>query len=207
MRSRRSEDWPPGSLRSRCSDAVDAGSPILAGRPVGFLHPVHVDDVVQRGTVPRSAPPSRQFGYPLPSVDRFAGFRVPSRVSGKRLSLRGASLPSAGSRQARFPVLIGSYESATTSRVRVPGPLWIRFQAPRAPPSSCSPRRSRSGGGPLPGLGILVSRSAPLRRSARGHARDLSGFLAFHPIPLPGSQTPAGPAGPRPLRPCPPLCQ
>ena len=137
-----------------------------------------------------------------PSVDRFAGFRVPSRVSGQRLSLRGASLPSAGSRRARFPVLIGYYEGATTSRVRVPGPLWIRFQAPRAPPSSCSPRRSRSGGGPLPGLGTLVSRSAPLRRSARGHARDLSGFLAFPPIPLPGSQTPAGPAGPRPLRPC-----
>src|SRR3954447_15087677 len=48
----------------------------------------------------------------------------------------------------------------------------------------------------------LVSRSAPLRRSARGHARDLSGFLTFHPIPLPGSPTPAGPAAPRPWRFC-----
>src|SRR3954452_5612033 len=75
------------------------------------------------------------------------------------------------------------------------------------PGSTCSsvfvlaaalPERRRT----VPGLGLLVSRSAPLRRSARGHARDLSGFLTFHPIPLPGSQTPAGPAGPRPWRSC-----
>ena len=40
-----------------------------------------------------------------PSVDRFAGFSVPSRVSGQRFSLRGAHLLSAGSRRARFPDL------------------------------------------------------------------------------------------------------
>jgi hypothetical protein len=56
--------------------------------------------------------------------------------------------------------------------------------------------------GPRPGLGSLVSRYVPLRQFARGHARDLSGFLAFHPVPLPGSQTPAGSAGPRPSRSC-----
>ena len=38
-----------------------------------------------------------------PSVDRFAGFRVPSRVSGQRFSPRDASLPSVGSRRAQFP--------------------------------------------------------------------------------------------------------
>jgi hypothetical protein len=43
-----------------------------------------------------------------PSVDRFAGFSVPSRVSGQRFSLRGAPLPSAGSRRARFPDLTGT---------------------------------------------------------------------------------------------------
>ena len=40
-------------------------------------------------------------------VDRFVGFRVPSRVSGQRFSTRGASLPSAGSRRARFPDFTG----------------------------------------------------------------------------------------------------
>ena len=67
-------------------------------------------------------------------VDRFVGFRVPSRVSGQRFSTHGASLPSVGSRRARFPVFIGYYEGATTSRSREPGPLWFRSQAPRAPP-------------------------------------------------------------------------
>jgi len=38
-----------------------------------------------------------------PSVDRFVGSSVPSRVAGQRFSHRGASLPSIGSRRARFP--------------------------------------------------------------------------------------------------------
>jgi hypothetical protein len=46
-----------------------------------------------------------------PSVDRFAGFSVPSRVSGQRLSLRGASLPSTGSRRARFPGFPGTMKT------------------------------------------------------------------------------------------------
>jgi hypothetical protein len=48
-------------------------------------------------------------------VDRFVGSRVPSRVSGQRFSPRGASLPSVGSRRARFPVFIG-----TTKALRLP---------------------------------------------------------------------------------------
>jgi hypothetical protein len=48
-------------------------------------------------------------------VDRFVGSRVPSRVAGQRFSPRGASLPSVGSRRARFPVLIG-----TTKALRLP---------------------------------------------------------------------------------------
>jgi hypothetical protein len=40
-------------------------------------------------------------------VDRFAGSRVPSRVSGQRFSTHGAPLPSAGSRRARFPAFPG----------------------------------------------------------------------------------------------------
>jgi len=46
-----------------------------------------------------------------PSVDRFVGFSVPSRVSGQRSSLRGASLPSAGSRRARFPDVRGTMKA------------------------------------------------------------------------------------------------
>ena len=67
-------------------------------------------------------------------VDRFVGSSVPSHVSGQRFSARGTPLPSAGSRPARFPVFNGYYEGATTSRTRVPGPLWFRSQAPIAPP-------------------------------------------------------------------------
>jgi hypothetical protein len=50
-----------------------------------------------------------------PSVDRFAGFSAPSRVSGQRSSLRDASLPSIGSRRARFPDFSG-----TTKALRLP---------------------------------------------------------------------------------------
>ena len=110
--------------------------------------------------------------------------------------------PPSGPGESRFPDLTRYYEGATTSCACIPGPLWIRFRAPHAPPSSCSPKRSRRGRGPPPDLGSLVSRYAPLRQFAHGHARDLSGFLAFHPVPLPGSQTPAGSAGPRHLQSC-----
>jgi hypothetical protein len=44
-------------------------------------------------------------------VDRFAGFRAPSRVSGQRFSTHDASLPSAGSRRARFPVFSGTMKA------------------------------------------------------------------------------------------------
>jgi len=75
------------------------------------------------------------------------------------------------------------------------------------PGSTCSfvfvfamalPQRRRSALGP----GAFGQPVSPLRRPARGHARDLSGFLALRPTPLPGSPTPAGPAGPRLYRSC-----
>src|SRR5258708_16274739 len=67
-------------------------------------------------------------------VDRFAGSRVPSRVSGQRFSTHDTFLPSVGSRRSPVPRLHRYYEGATTSRSREPGPLWFRLQAPRAPP-------------------------------------------------------------------------
>jgi hypothetical protein len=67
-------------------------------------------------------------------VDRFVGSRVPSRVSGQRFSTHDTSLPSVGSRRARFPVFIG-----TMKALRLPAranlvPYEFRLQAPRAPP-------------------------------------------------------------------------
>src|SRR5262245_38942462 len=44
---------------------VDTGSAILAGEPVGFPHPIQVEDVVQRGQC-HPAFRSCQFSYPLP---------------------------------------------------------------------------------------------------------------------------------------------
>ena len=128
-------------------------------------------------------------------VDRFVGSRVPSHVSGQRLSTQ-RRLPSLD----RVPVspvprLHRYYEGATTSRPRKPGPLWFRFQAPRAPPVFVSAealltspeefrqaRNTWSAGVPIPGM------------HTRGRVRDLTGSLAIHPMPLPCSKTPAEPA-------------
>src|SRR3954471_700244 len=55
-------------------------------------------------------------------VDRFAGLRVPSRVSRQRFSAPDASLPSDGSRWARFPAVAG-----TMKALRLPTPHPVRF--------------------------------------------------------------------------------
>ena len=91
-------------------------------------------------------------------VDRFVGSRVPSRVSGQRFSPRGASLPSVGSRRARFPVFIG-----TTEALRLPARanlLPYGFGCRPHAPLLCSYRRSAPDGhgGSSSGLGHLVSR-------------------------------------------------
>jgi hypothetical protein len=70
--------------------------------------------------------------------------------------------------------------------------------------ASCSPWwRSRFVPRPLVGPGAVVQ-PVPLVPvlSVRGRERDLSCFLAIHPMPLPGSQTPAGSPEPRRLRSC-----
>jgi len=149
-----------------------------------------------------SAPQPRQVGYPSSFCGQVCGVQCPLPCC-RSTVLSPWRLPSLHRVPASpVPRLHEYYEDATTSCAHIPGALWIRFRAPHAPPSSCSPRRSRRGRGPRPGLGSLISRYAPLRQPTHGHARDLSGFLAFRPTPLPGSQTPAGSAGPRPLRSC-----
>jgi hypothetical protein len=45
-------------------------------------------------------------------VDRFVGSSVPSRVSRQWFLVRGGSLPSGGSRRARFPAIGGTMKTA-----------------------------------------------------------------------------------------------
>ena len=77
-------------------------------------------------------------------VDRFAGSRVPSLVSCQRFSPRDVSLPSLGSRRARFPDVTG-----TMKTLRLPACvcLFPYGFGPRFPvrllSGSCSPKRSR----------------------------------------------------------------
>src|SRR5271166_4749050 len=68
-------------------------------------------------------------------VDRFAGFRAPSRVSGQRFSPHGAPLPSAGSRRARFPAIKGHIETLRLPARASPLPYFVRSRGPRTPPS------------------------------------------------------------------------
>jgi Putative transposase len=136
-------------------------------------------------------------------VDRFVGSRAPSRVSGQRFSPRGASLPSVGSRRARFPVFIG-----TTKALRLPARanlLPYGFGCRPHAPLLCSciaealltsleearqAWNTWSAGVPCPAC------------RTRGRVRDLTGFLATHPMPLPCSKTPAEPTRPRLSRSC-----
>ena len=80
-------------------------------------------------------------------------------------------------------------------------------QGPRAQPRSVRGRLGRPSKSVIRKRGkpvtLLVQAHVPCPACCtRGHARDLSGFLALRPIPLPGSKTPAGSAGPRLLRSC-----
>ena len=91
-------------------------------------------------------------------MDRFVGFRVPSRVSLQRFSPRDVSLPSLGSRRARFPDVGGTMKTlrlpAACTRflmVSVAGsttPRVVRVR--RGAPDACRGHAS--------GLGRLVSR-------------------------------------------------
>jgi hypothetical protein len=57
-----------------------------------------------------------------PPVDKFAGSSVPSHVAGQRVSRRGASLPSIGSRRARFPDFAGTMNALRLPARAFPAP-------------------------------------------------------------------------------------
>src|SRR5215207_594426 len=79
-------------------------------------------------------------------VDRFAGLRVPSRVSRQRFSAPDASLPSDGSRWARFPAVAGTMKALRLPTPH-PGRFWFATGFRAALRGSCSPKRSRADGG------------------------------------------------------------
>ena len=119
------------------------------------------------------------------------GSRVPSRVSRRWVSPHGAPLPSSGSRRARFPTFSGTMKALRLPARAFPVPYGFGsglHMLPRVRVRRGAPGAVGTASGPG-GLGQPV---CPVPAYAHGHARDLSGFLALHPIPLPGSQTPAG---------------
>ncbi len=76
-------------------NAVDAGSTVLAGQPIGLHHPVQIDDVVER--VQRRPPfRPRQTGYPLSVRRQVCGSRVPSVCQVNGSLLMTPSFPPSG---------------------------------------------------------------------------------------------------------------
>ena len=122
-------------------------------------------------------------------VDRFAGLRVPSRVSRQRFSAPGASLPSDGSRSARFPA-VASTMKALRLPTPHPCPLLVRGRAPRGPPRFVLAEALPGGWRSRPGLGRLVRRrpGSGWRPRGRGVMSQVPGDPS---VPLPCSKTPA----------------
>src|SRR5580658_2940939 len=76
----------------------------------------------------------------------------------------------------------------------------FRFRGPRYPPRFVSRSlrlRSRRVGGDLPGQGQCSTGDPIAGLLSRGRERDLPGFQAVHPVPLPRSRTPAESTIPR----------
>ena len=182
-------------------DAVDAGSTILAGQPIGLLHPVQIDDVVERG---QRRPPfrPRQIGYPLSVRRQVCGVQspLPCFTSMGLSSWRPPSL--AGSRRARFPVFIGTMKALRLPVRAIPGPLWFPFRAPRAPPVFVLAEALPERGGRSSGLELLFSRPPSIRQSASVGTHGISQVSWRSIPPLPCSKTPAEPARPRRWRSC-----
>ena len=70
-------------------------------------------------------------------VDRFVRSSALSRVSRQWLSLRDASLPSAGSCQAQFPDVLSTVKALRLPVPASPPAYWFRSRGPRQPPPSC----------------------------------------------------------------------
>jgi hypothetical protein len=95
-------------------------------------------------------------------VDRFAGSRVPSLVSLQRFSPRDVSLPSLGSRRARFPDVSGTMKT-------------LRL------PAACTRFLMVSVAGSTTPRVVRVRRGAP--DACRGHSSGLGHWSAGVPMP------------------------
>ena len=130
-------------------------------------------------------------------VDRFVGSSVPSLVSLQRFSPRDVSLPSLGSRRARFPDVTGIMKTLRLPACAHLLPYGFGRRSHVRLLCSCSPWRSRWMRRSLIGPGTVGQPVSPMPACcARGRERDLSGCLAIHPMPLPCSTTPAEPTRP-----------
>src|SRR4029453_5091583 len=130
-------------------DTVDTGSTILAGEPVGFPHPFQIENVVQRGQCP-PAFRSCQFSYPLPFRGQVCETQGSLPCFPSAVLSSGASLPSIGSRSARFPNVISTMKGLRPPPPASPVAYLVRFRCPRdssAVRARCC-QRSRAGGGP-----------------------------------------------------------
>ena len=132
-------------------------------------------------------------------VDRFVKLKVLSRVSRQRFSPHGTPLPSVGSRQVRFPDVTGRIE---VLRLPVTHPWSLICFASGVHATllgsclaacACAPRGLEVAIRP----GSIFNRRPDCRFILRGRERDLPGFQAIHPVPLPRSRTPAKSTIPR----------
>jgi hypothetical protein len=176
--------------------SVDPGRRILGGQPIGLLHPVQIDDVVQRE---QHSLVSRQFGYPLP----FRG--QVRRVQGPLLCFPSMALstrrPPSLHRVPASPVprLQRYYEVATTSRIRIPGRLCCSLPG-SMPPLVHFVSRLRAPAGPggfRQARGFVQPASQRRCLCQHGRIQDLIGSKAIRSIPLPRLLTPAGSERPR----------
>src|SRR5215472_3216061 len=125
---------------------VDTGGIILAGEPVGFPHPLQIEDVVQRGQC-HPAFCSCQFSYPLPFRGQVCKTQssLPCCPSAVLSSRRPPSLDRVPARSV--PRRRQYYEGATTSHSCIPGHLFVSLPGPtRFLLGSCSPLPALPGG-------------------------------------------------------------
>jgi hypothetical protein len=137
-------------------------------------------------------------------VDGFVGFRDPSHVSGQRFSTHGVSLPSGGSRRARFPAFAGTMKALRLPARAILPPYGFGCRLHALLRLFVIAKALLTGVEDARQAWNSWSAGVPYNPAccARGRERDLSGFLAIRPVPLPCSKTPAELARPRRWRSC-----